>query len=146
MKKYKCLKGWKRWNPGDAIDEYEYKRLPWEIKQAGNFVEDTPVELLKGYFATVPLEEQVKLEDIPENDGPTIEQFFNQTPISEKLQKFYDTATPENVIEDLEKLGVESEDLSEENTEELEDFVAGRIPHPEIPTKLSKDTIKKRKN
>lgn len=33
-KKFRFKKGWKRWNAGDEIDEFEYKRLPHEIKNS----------------------------------------------------------------------------------------------------------------
>lgn len=33
-KKYKFTRPWKRWNVGDVVDAYEYKRLPIEIKNS----------------------------------------------------------------------------------------------------------------
>jgi hypothetical protein len=33
-KKYQFTAGWKRWAKGQVIDEYEYKRLPIEVKNA----------------------------------------------------------------------------------------------------------------
>lgn len=33
-KKYKFTRPWKRWNAGDVIDAYEYKRLPIEVKKS----------------------------------------------------------------------------------------------------------------
>lgn len=30
--KYKFIKGWKRWNAGDVIKEYEYKRIPVNLR------------------------------------------------------------------------------------------------------------------
>lgn len=31
---YKFKKGWKRWKVGDIIGQYEYNRLPYEIKNS----------------------------------------------------------------------------------------------------------------
>lgn len=39
MKKFKCVTGWSRHSVGDVIPESEYNRLPFEIKQHGNFEE-----------------------------------------------------------------------------------------------------------
>lgn len=38
-KKFKCVTGWARHSVGDVIPESEYNRLPFEIKQHGNFEE-----------------------------------------------------------------------------------------------------------
>lgn len=38
-KKFKCVSGWSRHSVGDVIPESEYNRLPFEIKQHGNFEE-----------------------------------------------------------------------------------------------------------
>jgi hypothetical protein len=42
-KKFRFKKGWKRWNAGDEIDEFEYKRLPFEIKNS--IMEEVVAEL-----------------------------------------------------------------------------------------------------
>ena len=47
MSKYKFNRGWKRWNTNDVIDEYEWKRLPNEIKNICPKIESTPVVIGK---------------------------------------------------------------------------------------------------
>lgn len=38
MKFYKCVTPWKRHSVGEIIPDYEYNKLPHEIKQHGNFI------------------------------------------------------------------------------------------------------------
>lgn len=42
MKKYICVRDWIRHSKGTIIEEYEYNRLPHEIKTRGNFAEYNP--------------------------------------------------------------------------------------------------------
>lgn len=37
MKHYLCVRPWKRHSVGEIIPEHEYNKLPYEIKQHGNF-------------------------------------------------------------------------------------------------------------
>jgi len=42
LKKYICVRDWQRHSKGTIIEEYEYNRLPHEIKERGNFKEYNP--------------------------------------------------------------------------------------------------------
>lgn len=54
MKFYRCITTWKRHSVGEVIPEYEYNKLPFEIKQHKNFelidnvaiVETIPVPII----------------------------------------------------------------------------------------------------
>lgn len=79
MSKYRFVKGWKRWDAGDVIDEYEYNRLPIEIKNAiMEKVEDQPsvvVEIPK------PVEEPSRPEEIKR----VVKNYFKPQDVSDSV-------------------------------------------------------------